>query len=398
MALDFSLSEEQKLIQQSARELVKKFAGRRNEFREMILKQRKFPQEIWDAVAEAGFLGALVPETYGGSGMGLLALTFAIEEMAANGFGNALIILTAMDALCLLRNGPEALRRKFLPGMADGTHKFCFAVTEANAGSDTFRISTHAKKKDGVYFINGSKTFISGADVADYMLLVTRTKTLAEVEAEGLPKAFGLSLFIVDTKSKGIELQLLNTRGIEGVNQYTVFFEDVEVPAEHLVGEENAGTMVLFKALNPERILAAATALGISELCLKTACNYAHERKVFKNTPIGAYQGIAHPLAETKILQEAVRLCAYRAAWAFDQELDPLTAGLYTNVAKYLAAELGIKAVDTAIETLGGNGFSEDFGIAHLWEGMRLMKTAPISKEMILNYVAEHTLGLPRSY
>lgn len=398
MALDFSLSDDQRMIQQTARDILKPFEGRREELRNMIMKERKFPQEIWDAVAGAGFLGALVPEEYGGTGMGLQALTFAVEELAANGFGNALIILTAMDALCLLRNGPEPLKQKFLPKMADGTYKFCFAVTEANAGSNTFRIATHAKKKGDRYLLNGSKTFITGVDVADYMLLVTRTKTIQEVEAEGLPKAYGLSLFIVDCRSKGIELQLLPTRGIEGMNQWTVFFNDVEVPADHLVGEENAGTMALFRALNPERILASATALGVTQHCLNIACRYAHERKVFKNTPIGAYQAIAHPLAEVKIMQEAVRMCTYRAAWAFDQDLDPLTAGLYTNVAKYLAAELGIKAVDATIETLGGNGFSEDFGVAHLWEAMRLLKTAPISKEMILNYVAEHTLELPRSY
>lgn len=396
--MDFNLTDEHIQIKTTVQKILKKFESRREELVQKTLKQRIFPQEVWDAIAEAGLLGTFVPEEYGGTGLGLLAMAIAVEEMSTLGFGNAILILTCMDALCIQKLGSEELKRKFLPNIASGKYKFCFAITEADAGSNTFRIKTLAKKKNGYYTINGSKTFITGADVADYMLLVTRTKSLEEVQKEGMPKAYGLSLFIVDTKSKGITLHTLPTHGIEGMNQFTIFFDDVEVPAENLVGEEHMGSMALFRALNPERILASATAVGVSEFCLKKAIEFANVRRVFKDTPIGQYQAIQHPLAEIKIYQEAVRLLCYKAAWAYDQNMEPGIVGQYANMAKYLGAELGIMAADRAIETLGGNGFSEEYHVVYLWEAMRLLRTAPISKEMILNYISEHLLNLPRSY
>jgi acyl-CoA dehydrogenase len=396
MALDFAFSQDQEMIRQSVRDIFSRFD--RDALREKVLVKKEFPYEVWDAVSEAGFMGAMIPEEYGGTGMGLLPVALMVEEMAKLGFGNAIMVLTTMDAMCIVKSGEEAVKRKFLPKIATGERKLCFAVTEADAGSNTFRIQTRAERRGDTYVINGSKTWITGADVADHVLLVTRTKPLEECVAEGLPKAYGLSLFLVPTDAKGLTKDLLPTGAIEGMNQFTLFFDDVEVPAENRVGEEHAGAMALFKALNPERILAAAMVVGVSEYCLKVACEYARERKVFKNTPIGQYQGIQHPLADVKIRQEAVRLATYKAAWAVDSDLPPMETGHAANVAKYLAAELGIAAVDAAIETLGGNGFSEDYGLIHLWEGMRLLKTAPVSKEMILNYVAEHVLELPRSY
>jgi alkylation response protein AidB-like acyl-CoA dehydrogenase len=398
MPLDFSLSEEQILIKESARKVMSRFEGRRKELREKVMHKKEFPQEIWDAIAEAGFLGALVPPEYGGTGMGLLAVVFATEELASFGFGNALLVLTTMDALCITRSGSEELKRRFLPKIADGSYKFCFAITEPEAGSNSFRITTHAVKKGNTYYLNGQKTFITGWDKADYALVVTRTTPYKEVEAQGLPKAYGMTLFVVDTKSPGIELQPLPTRGIEGMYQWNVFFNNTPVPEENMVGEENGGAMALFKALNPERIMAAASAIGFTEFVFKTVVPYAKERKVFRNTPIGQYQGIQHPLAEVRIWLEAVRLITYKAAWAFDRDLPPVETGFYSDCAKFLGAELALKAVDVGIETLGGNGFSEEFGLIYLWEAARLMKTAPISREMILNYVAEHILNLPRSY
>jgi alkylation response protein AidB-like acyl-CoA dehydrogenase len=396
--MDFHLSDEQLQVRTTVQHVMKRFEGRRGELMRKVHKERAFPHEIWDAVAQVGLLGSFLPEEYGGSGMGLLGYTVALEEISSIGFGNALLVLTAMDALCILRNGPEQVKKKYLPGIAEGKYKFCFGLTEADAGSNTFRIKTSAVKRDGHYVINGSKTFITGVDVADYMLCVTRTKSLEELGREKMSKAYGLSLFIVDTKAKGLTLQVLPTRGIEGMNQFSVFFDDVEVPAEDLVGEEHAGAVALFKGLNPERILAAATAVGASEYCLKKAVEYANVRRVFRDTPIGQYQAIQHPLAEAKIYQEAVRLLAYKAAWAYDQGLNPGEVGMYANMAKYLAAQLGIMAVDRAIETMGGSGFSEDSGVVFLWDAMRLLKTAPVSNEMILNYISEHVLNLPRSY
>jgi alkylation response protein AidB-like acyl-CoA dehydrogenase len=396
--LNFELSDEQKMIKEGVRSLFKKFEKRKAELREKIIKRKEFPQEVWDEIAKAGYIGSVIPPEYGGTGSGLLTTIFTVEEMSSLGFGNALLILTVVDACCILKNGSEELKRRFLPKIAEGKYKCALGVTEADAGTNTFRIKTFAQKKNGYYVINGSKTFITGADVADYIMLVTRTVSYTEVVEKGLPKAYGLTLFMVDLKSKGITINTLPMRGIEGTNQCTIFFEDVEVPAENMIGEENAGAFALFKGLNPERILAAASAVGLSEFCLNMAVEYAKERKVFRDTPIGAYQAIQHPLAEVKVYQEAVRLLTYRAGWAFDRDMEPGVVGAYANMAKYLGAELAIMAVDRAIETLGGNGFSEENTLIYIWEAARLLKTAPVSKEMILNYISEHVLGLPRSY
>jgi alkylation response protein AidB-like acyl-CoA dehydrogenase len=240
--------------------------------------------------------------------------------------------------------------------------------------------------------------FITGADQADKMLIVARTTSRADVNAQGLPKMFGLSLFLIDTKRAGISMNALPMRGIEGARQFHIRFDDVVVHADELVGFENGGTMSLFNSLNPERILAAASAVGATQFLLDRSVAYAKDRKVFGDKPIGTHQGVAHPLAEIKIELEACRLAARHAAWAFDRELPPMEVGFLANAAKYKAAELWITAADRAIQTHGGYGFSDEYGIAHHWESARLVRTAPISKEMILNYVAEHTLDLPRPY
>jgi acyl-CoA dehydrogenase len=399
--MDFKLElpEELALIRQTAKRIVEeKVTNRLVEFAAATAAGREFPEDVWKAVCGAGFMGAIIPEAYGGSGMGLLALTVAIEEMAAGGYFNELFVTMTMDAMCILRGGSEELKKRFLPGIADGSLKFCFALTESEAGSNAFRITTHAKRNGDRYVLNGSKTYISGADRSDHILLVARTKTLAELKREGLPKASGLSVMVVDTKSRGITMELLPITAMMGVRQYTLYFDDVEVPSENMVGEEDGGSMVLFKALNPERIVAAAGFLGGSRYCLDLACSYAKERKVFRDTPIGAYQAIQHPLAEIRMQQEAVRLVTHRAAVAFDGDIDPVSVGFLANTAKYLASDLGLKAADRAIQTLGGNGFSNDLLLPQFWMAMRLGKTIPITNELILNFVAEHMLGLPRSY
>jgi alkylation response protein AidB-like acyl-CoA dehydrogenase len=399
MALDFELSPEQRAIQQVVREIVVRFEPRHAEFRRLLHEERRYPEALWQALAEAGLMGSLIPEAYGGSGLGLLGLALGLEELAKAGIGsNALMVLTGMDALCILRHGSEPLRQRFLPDIATGRLRLCFAITEPDAGSNAFRIATHARRAGDHYEITGSKVFITGVDVADYMLLVTRTVPHAEVARQGLPRSHGFSLFLVPTDAPGLEKRRLPMRGIEGHNQFLLHFDGVRVPAENLVGEENGGATALFNSLNPERILAAAGASGTMAYLLDRACRYARERRVFGDRPIGAYQGLAHPLAESRIELDAVRLLTYRAAWAFDRGDPPSVVGTYANMAKFLAAEAGLRAADRAIETLGGYGFSEEYGIIHAWEGLRLLKTAPVSREMILNYVAEHVLELPRSY
>ena len=397
MALDFMLSEEQKLVRNSVRSMLQPFLARRQEFRDMA-REGKFSEELWQAFADMGLTGCLVPEEYGGNNMGLLALALGFEELTANGFSPGLLLVTGMDSACILKNGSEEQKKRFLPKIADGSWKLCFAVTEPDAGTNTFQVQTVARRNGDSYVVNGQKTFITGVDISDYMLLVARTTTLKELEEQGKPKSYGLSLFLVDTKSKGIEKQPISIPLSEELNQFQLFFDDLEVPAENLLGEEDNGTMVMFNSLNPERILAAAICTGMAEFALKKAVTYANERKVFKDTPIGAYQSIAHPLAEVKIDLEATRLMMYKAAWAFDNDMNPLEVGTFANMAKFLGADLAIKAVDHAIETFGGLGFVEETGLIGQWSGARLLKTAPVSREMILNYVAEWNLGLPKSY
>ncbi|MBI4576182.1 MAG: acyl-CoA/acyl-ACP dehydrogenase [Planctomycetes bacterium] len=398
MSLDFALSDEQQALGEAIATMTKRFAGRREEFIQMILKEHRFPEELWQALCEVGLLGCLVPEEYGGNGMGLLAMAMGLEQLARRGLGNALLVLGAMDACCIVRCGNEEQKRRLLPRLASGEDKYCFAVTEPNAGSNTFRIETLARKEGATYRLSGEKTFITGADVADRMLLVARTTSAAECEAQGLPKAFGLSLFIVDTKARGIDLKPIPTHGIEGMIQYTVHLDGVEVAQEDLIGEPDQGAMALFNSLNPERILAAASALGMTDYLLERSCEYARGRVLFGQKPIAAYQAIQHPLARIKAQSEAVRLVTYKAAWAFDQGHHPGQVGPFANMAKYLAAEMAVDACDRAIQTHGGYGFSEEYGIIYLWTTARLLRTAPISQEMVLNFIGEHVLELPRSY
>jgi len=398
MPLDFTFAEEHQLMRNAVRQMLAKHEHRKREWREMTHRDHKFNYELWAEFANIGLLGALVPEEYSGTNAGLVALTLAFEDICALGFSPSLMLVTCMDTACILKNGSEEMKRRIIPDVVAGKTILVFAVTEPDAGSNTFRIQTVAKREGDRYVMNGQKIFITGVEVADYMLVVARTTTREEVEAKKLPKSYGLSLFLVDPKSKGITKTPIPTVATEGVYQWQLFFEDVEVPAENLVGVEDQGAMAMFTSLNPERILVGAICCGMAEQAISMAVAYAKQRKVFRDTPIGAYQGVAHPLAEAKIQLEAAKLMTYRAAWAFDQGLDPGTVGSYSNQAKLLAADVALKAVDASLETHGGIGFAEETGLAQLWNGARVLKTAPLNREMILNYVAEQDLGLPRSY
>jgi alkylation response protein AidB-like acyl-CoA dehydrogenase len=396
--MDFQLSEEHQMMRNSVRQMLSKYEHKKREWREMTHRDHKFNYELWGEFANMGLLGCLVPEEYGGTDTGLLALTLAFEDVCALGFSPSLMLVTCMDTACILRNGSDEMKQRIIPGVVEGKRILVFAVTEPNAGSNTFRIETTAKRDGDRYVMNGQKIFITGVEVADYMLVVARTTTLEECQQQGKPKSFGLSLFLVDPKSKGIEKTPIPTVATEGVYQWQLFFDNVEIPAENLVGVEDNGVMAMFNSLNPERILVGAICCGMAEQAIGMAVNYAKDRRVFKDTPIGAYQGVSHPLAEAKIELEAAKLMTYRAAWAFDQQMNPAIVGSYANHAKLLAADVALKAVDASLETHGGIGFAEETGLAQLWNGARVLKTAPLNREMILNYVAEQDLGLPRSY
>lgn len=396
--MDFNLADEHQMLRNAVKQMLAKHEHRKKEWREMTHVHKQFNYELWAEFANIGLLGALVPEQYGGTDTGLTALTLAFEDITALGFSPSLMLVTCMDTACILRNGSEEMKQRIIPGVVEGKTILVFAVTEPNAGSNTFRIETVARRNGDRYVMNGQKIFITGVEVADYMLVVARTTTAEECEQQGKPKSFGLSLFLVDPKTKGITKTPIPTVATEGVYQWQLFFDNVEIPAENLVGVEDQGVMAMFNSLNPERILVGAICCGMAEQAITMAVNYAKDRRVFKDTPIGAYQGVQHPLAEAKIQLEAAKLMTYKAAWAFDQGMNPAIVGSYANHAKLLASDVALKAVDASLETHGGMGFAEETGLSQLWNGARVLKTAPLNREMILNYVAEQDLGLPRSY
>jgi|DewCreStandDraft_2_1066082.scaffolds.fasta_scaffold04929_4 alkylation response protein AidB-like acyl-CoA dehydrogenase len=350
--------------------------------------------ELWEELARAGFLGVTVPEEYGGSGVSMFLLTVLVEELSRQGLPLLFLVLsTAMGSITLAKHGTEEQKRRYLPALAEGRERFCFAITEPDAGSNSFRIRTLARRDGDDYILRGQKVFISGVDHAQHMLVVARTVPYEQAT----DKREGMSLFIVDTDAPGLTYTRMDTRILAPEKQFQVFFDDVRVPRENLVGQEGQGLRAIFDALNPERITVAALAVGVGDYALAKAVQYAKERRVF-DVPIGAHQGLAHPMAIAKTHLEMASLMTHYAAQLFDSEADPKLVGAYANMAKFAAAEAGIEAVDLAMQVHGGSGFTGEVDLITLWPLVRLMRTAPVSREMILNYIAEHVLGLPRSY
>ena len=398
MSLGFDLTEENNMLVDAIGEAMKPWTNERKAELQDMVDNSVFPEEMWQTFADIGLLGCLVPEQYGGSDVGLLPLALGFEKIAAMGISPNILLVTCMDSACLARNASDAINEQYLPGIVSGQTKFCFAITEADAGTNSFNMKTSARLEGDRYVINGSKTYISGVEVADYMLLVARTTPKEESLKTDMGQYHGLTLFVVPTDSPGIEKHLIPMGFNEGVGQYTLFFDNVEIPADQVVGQVDMGALVMFNSLNPERILAAAMCSGMSQYSLAMAAEYARDRKVFSGTPIGAYQGIAHPLAMCKAEHEAARLMMLKAAWAFDQHWDSAKVGSLANMAKLLNSDSALHSVDAAMETLGGSAFTREQGMLQLWNGARLLKTAPVSKEMILNFIAEWELGLPKSY
>jgi alkylation response protein AidB-like acyl-CoA dehydrogenase len=397
MALDFSLTDQQADLQRRARE---RFAAVRDRHRALRASRRQAValDDVWSTLADLGFHGFLVPERYQGTGTGLVGAVLVMEELAAQGLHSFRPILLSMGAAAIAACGAEALKEEVLPSICRGALRLAIASTEEQAGFNVLNARTFAEKHGDHYIVNGSKIYISGLDITDAMLLVTRTTQREVCERQGLPKTAGLTLLLVDVASEGLSWQPVPSRGEGVMTQFALTLKDVRVPTGRLIGEEGGGAAVMFRMFNPERTLASAMALGMSRYCLEVACAHARRRKVFGDTPIGQYQSVQHPLAEIAIRLEAVRLVVRRAAWLFDQGAEGRAQAASANSAKYLAAELAIGAVDAAIDTFGGKGFDEEHGIIHLWEAARLLKTGPISNALILNQTAERVLGLPRSY
>ncbi len=362
----------------------------------------KEPTELYEELGAAGFLGVHLPEEYGGGGAGLAELCAVIEEVSAAGC--PLLMMVIAPAICgsiIAAHGSPELKQAWLPGLANGTKTMSFAITEPDAGSNTHALSTTARRDGDDYVISGTKYWISGADQADAILLVTRDGDVdADADAGagvGAGRDTPMSMFVVPAGSPGLTMHAIEAELVQPEKQFTVFFDEVRVPATALVGQAGKGFRAVFAGLNPERVTAAAISNGISRYALERATRYARERAVWK-TPIGAHQGVAHPLAECHIAVTQARLLTARAA----ELADTLGAGGQSaeavNMAKFAAAEASLKTLDQAIQVHGGNGLSREYGLADLWFLARMLRTAPTSREMVLNFVAQHSLGLPASY
>ncbi|HUY47732.1 MAG TPA: acyl-CoA dehydrogenase family protein [Streptosporangiaceae bacterium] len=350
--------------------------------------------ELWSKLGEAGFIGVNIPAEYGGGGGGLTELALVCEELGAQGTPLLLIVVSAaISAAVISEFGTDEQRKTWLPGLAAGTTKVVFAITEPDAGSNTHRLSTTATRDGDGWVLRGTKYYISGVDEAAAVLVVARTGTVPPA-AQGERGDARLSLFLVPTDAPGLGARPLPVDLMLPEKQFTLHFDDVRVGPEALVGAEGQGFRQVFHGLNPERITGAAACVGIARHVLAAAARYANERQVWQ-APIGTHQGVAHPLARAKIDTELAALMTRRACWQHDHG-EP--AGESANMAKYAAAEAAIAAADAAMQTHGGNGFATEYGLMPYWGLARLLRVAPVNREMILNYVAQHSLGLPRSY
>ncbi|MFE6593227.1 acyl-CoA dehydrogenase family protein [Streptomyces sp. NPDC057781] len=347
-------------------------------------------KHFWQEAAKLGYIGVNLPEAYGGGGGGITELSLVLEEMGAA--GNPLLMMIVSPAICgtvISRFGTEAQKQDWLPTLADGTRMMSFGITEPDAGSNSHRITTTARRDGTDWVLTGRKVFISGVDISDATLIVGRTEDARTGKLKPC-------LFIVPRDTPGFERRQIDMELNAAEKQFELTLDDVRLPAEALVGDEDAGLLQLFAGLNPERIMTAAFGIGMGRYALSRALDYARERTVWK-TPIGAHQAIAHPLAQAHIDLELARLMMQKAAHLYDAG-DDTGAGEAANMAKYAAGEACVKAVDQAVHTLGGNGLTREFGLASLIAASRVARIAPVSREMILNYVSHQTLGLPKSY
>ncbi|MBU6315055.1 MAG: acyl-CoA/acyl-ACP dehydrogenase [Acidobacteria bacterium] len=353
----------------------------------------QFPWDFYRAMAEGGWVGIAIPEEFGGGGRGILEAATVLQTVAASGAamnGASCLHMSIFGMQPVVRHGSVEMRRRFLPAVADGSLHVAFGVTEPDAGTDTSRITTRAERHGDHYVVSGRKVWTSKALEADRILLLTRTTPLAECRRP----TDGMTLFLVDKHSAGVGVHAIPKMGRNAVASCETTYDDVVVPAADRVGEEGQGFRYLLDGLNAERVLIAAEAIGIGQASLRVAVAYAKERVVF-GRPIGQNQGIAFPLAEAHAKLRAAQLMVDEAARLVDAGAP---CGEQANLAKYLAAEAGFFAADRAVQTLGGFGYASEYHVERYFREARLMRIAPISQELVLSYVAEHVLGLPRGY
>jgi alkylation response protein AidB-like acyl-CoA dehydrogenase len=346
--------------------------------------------ELWSEAGKLGFIGVNLPEEYGGGGAGMYELSLVMEEMSAAGCALLLMVVSpAINGTIISKFGTDEQKKRWIPGIADGSITMAFAITEPDAGSNSHRITTTARRDGSDWILSGQKVYISGVDQAQAVLVVGRTE---DHKAGNLKPA----LFVVPTDTPGMSWTNIEMEIVSPENQFQLFFDEVRLPSDALVGSEDAAIAQLFAGLNPERIMGSASAVGMGRFAINKASEYVKTRQVWK-TPIGAHQGISHPLAQNYIEVELAKLMMQKAATLYDSG-DDVGAAEAANIAKYAAGEASVRAVDQAVQSLGGNGLTKEYGIASVLTASRLARIAPVSREMILNFIAQTSLGLPRSY
>ena len=388
--MDFALTDQQQQI----RDEVSKLCAR---FDETYWLERDrtatFPEAFFAAMAEGNWLGIAMPDEYGGAGLGITEAAILMQAVAESGAcmsGASAIHLNIFGLNPVVVFGTDTQKRRMLPPVVAGRDKACFGVTEPNAGLNTTQITTRAERRGDRYVINGTKIWTSTAQVANKILLLARTTPLDRVQRH----SHGLTLFYTTLDRAHAEVRLIHKMGRHAVNSNMVFFEDMEVPEEDRIGEEGEGFRTLLHGLNPERVLVAAEAIGIGHAALARAARYARERVVF-GRPIGQNQGIQHPLAKNWAELEAARLMVMNAAWLYDEGRP---CGAEANAAKYLAGEAGFHACEQAVMTHGGMGYAQEYHVERYLRESLIPRIAPVSPQLILSYLAERVLDLPKSY
>lgn len=388
--MDFELTDEQHLIIQSVAKVCEDYP---DEYWSQKDRDHEFPWDFYNTMAEAGWLGIAIPEAYGGAGQGITEASLVLEQVAASGAamnGATPLHLSIFGMHPVVKYGSEEMKQKYLPRVASGDLHVAFGVTEPDAGTDTTSITTAARLEGDTYTVKGRKVWTTKALESERVLLLVRTTAKDKVAK----RTEGLTLLLAELRRPEVAISPIDKLGRNAVATCEVVYDDLPVHVTDRVGEEGKGFRYLIDGLNAERVLIASEALGIGRAAMRRAVDYANERVVF-GRPIGKNQGIAFPLAEAKMRLDAAELMIRKASWLIDQGLP---CGAEANMAKWLAADASFFAADRALQTHGGFGYATEYHVERYWREARLMKIAPISQEMIQNYVSEHVLGLPKSY
>lgn len=388
--MDFELTEDQATIRNAVAELAGKFSDQYWLEKDAA---HEFPTEFYDAFARGGWLGITTPEEFGGHGYGITEASLLLEEVSASGGGmNAAssMHLSIFGLHPVIVHGSEDLKRRNLSRIVSGDLHACFGVTEPEAGLDTTKITTFARRDGDHYVVNGRKVWISKARESEKVLLLTRTTKFEDAAK----KTDGLTLFFTDLDRDHVDIRPISKMGRNAVSSNELFIDELRIPVEDRVGEEGQGFKYILDGLNPERMLVAAEALGLGRAALRKAAQYGNEREVF-GRPIGMNQGLQFPLADSLARLDAAELALRKATWLYD---NGKPCGREANTAKYLCADAGYQAADRALQTHGGMGYSEEYHVSRYFREARLLRIAPLSQEMVLNYLGSHVLGLPRSY